>query len=52
MATYVISDIHGCFEEFWQMLRKIRLSEDDRLYLAGDCIDRGKQSLEMLKVGR
>lgn len=49
MATYVISDIHGCFKEFQQMLQKIEFSEDDRLYLAGDYIDRGKQSLEMLR---
>lgn len=49
MATYVISDIHGCFDEFQQMLGKIDLSDDDRLILAGDYIDRGPKSLEMLK---
>ena len=49
MATYVISDIHGCFDEFLKMLEKISFSESDRLYLAGDYIDRGKQSLEMLR---
>ena len=49
MATYVISDIHGCFDEFQTMLDKIKLSESDRLILAGDYIDRGKQSLEMLR---
>lgn len=49
MSTYVISDIHGCFDEFLQMLRKIQFSEGDRLYLAGDYIDRGKQNLEMLR---
>ena len=49
MATYVISDIHGCFGEFQQLLCKIEFSEADRLYLAGDYIDRGKQSLEMLR---
>ena len=49
MGTYVISDIHGCYEEFQSMLEKINFSDDDRLYLAGDYIDRGKQSLEMLK---
>ncbi len=49
MSTYVISDIHGCFDEFQEMIEKISLSEDDRLILAGDYIDRGKKSLEMLK---
>ena len=47
--TYVISDIHGCFDEFQEMLKKISFSPDDRLILAGDHIDRGKQSLEMLR---
>ena len=49
MATYVISDIHGCFDEFQQMLDKIDMSDVDRLILAGDYIDRGPKSLEMLR---
>ena len=49
MAINVISDIHGCFDEFQQMLSKINLSGDDRLILAGDYIDRGPKSLEMLR---
>ena len=49
MATYVISDIHGCFDEFQKMLRKISFSDEDTLYLAGDYIDRGLQSLKMLR---
>lgn len=48
-STYVISDIHGCFEEFQEMLKIISFSPDDRLFLAGDHIDRGKQSPEMLR---
>ncbi len=49
MSTYVISDIHGCFDEFQEMLSKISLSDDDRLILAGDYIDRGPKSREMLQ---
>lgn len=49
MSTYVISDIHGCCNEFLSMLEKICFSESDNLILAGDYIDRGKQSYEMLK---
>ncbi len=49
MSTYVMSDIHGCFEEFNHMLNKIHFSENDKLYLAGDYVDRGKDSMEMLK---
>ena len=49
MATYVMSDIHGCYDEFVSMLDKIRLSEGDELILAGDYVDRGRQNLEMLR---
>lgn len=49
MSTYVMSDIHGCYNEFNRMLDKIGFSENDKLYLAGDYIDRGKDSLGMLK---
>ena len=49
MYTYVISDIHGCFYEFMDMLKNINFSEEDRLIIAGDYIDRGSQSYEMLR---
>ncbi|MCR5687000.1 MAG: metallophosphoesterase [Lachnospiraceae bacterium] len=49
MATYVMSDIHGCFDEFQEMLARISLSGNDRLVLAGDYIDRGPKSREMLE---
>ena len=38
MSTYAISDIHGCFDEFRQMLDIIGFSETDRLILGGDSI--------------
>ena len=49
MSTYVIGDIHGCYDEFRSMLDKIQLSEADTLICLGDYIDRGSQSLEMLE---
>lgn len=49
MNTYVISDIHGCYEEFMAMLGKIGFSSADQLILAGDYVDRGKDSFRMLK---
>lgn len=48
MATYVMGDIHGCYDEFTAMLAKLSLSGNDRLILVGDYIDRGKKSFEML----
>lgn len=49
MSTYVISDIHGCYNELFLMLDKINFSDTDRLILAGDYIDRGNDSYKMLK---
>ena len=49
MSTYVMSDIHGCYQYFLAMLDKIGFSDEDRLIIAGDYIDRGKHSYEMLK---
>ncbi len=41
MATYVMSDIHGCKAEFDEMLEKIGFTEYDDLYIVGDVCDRG-----------
>ncbi len=49
MSTYVIGDIHGCLDELLQMLGLIALSEDDRVYLTGDYVDRGPKSPETLR---
>ena len=49
MSTYVMSDLHGCFDEFQKMLKKLNFSDEDQLIIAGDYIDRGKQSLEMME---
>ena len=49
MSTYVMADIHGHLNEFMEMLNQIGFSNEDELILAGDYIDRGNQSLEMLK---
>lgn len=49
MSTYVMSDIHGCYDELNMMLEKIKFSDDDTLIIAGDYIDRGNQNYEMLE---
>ncbi len=49
MSIYVMSDIHGCYDAFLSMLAKISFSDMDELILAGDYIDRGTQSYEMLQ---
>lgn len=50
MSTYVISDPHGCKDEFDAMLKKIQFSKDyDELWINGDICDRGKDSIALLQ---
>ena len=49
ISTYVMSDIHGCYDDMMQMLKQIEFSTKDTLILAGDYIDRGPKSYEMLQ---
>lgn len=50
MATYVVGDIHGCYDE-WMALNNRILEEDPsaRFILLGDIIDRGPKSYEMIQ---
>ncbi len=48
MATYVISDIHGEYEKFLKILRKIDLMPEDDLYVLGDIVDRGPHPVKCL----
>ncbi len=41
MSTYVISDIHGCYREFMQLLHMAKFTKQDTLYILGDIVDRG-----------
>ncbi len=47
---YAIGDIQGCFEPFQCLLKQIKFKKDkDQLWLAGDLVNRGPQSLETLR---
>lgn len=39
---WVVGDIHGCLKTFKALVQKIGLQKQDKLYLLGDYIDRGK----------
>lgn len=47
---YVMSDLHGEYGLFVSMLEKIRFSADDELYVCGDIIDKGEESVRLLKL--
>lgn len=50
MAVYAIGDIQGCYRQFRELLDKIQFNDrQDLLYLTGDIVNRGPDSLETLR---
>ena len=50
MTDYAIGDIQGCYERLLEVLAKVDFSPSrDRLWVAGDLINRGPSSLETLR---
>ena len=46
--VYVMSDIHGDYPSFYNMLAKINFSSFDKLYVLGDVVDKGPDNLRLL----
>lgn len=46
---YIISDIHGCYDEYIALLKKITLKDSDELYILGDILDRGPHPIKVLQ---
>lgn len=46
--TYVVSDIHGCFDKFKKLLKEIQFCDDDVMYVLGDIVDHGEEPIELL----
>jgi bis(5'-nucleosyl)-tetraphosphatase (symmetrical) len=51
MTVYFVGDIQGCYSELDALLSKIAFSaSDDQLYVAGDLVARGPDSLATLRL--
>ena len=46
---YLTSDIHGCLKEFKKILESVRFGKDDHLYIIGDVLGRGDDSIPLLQ---
>lgn len=47
---YCISDIHGYYDLFCRLLEKIKFGEGDKLYVLGDIVDKGPDSIRLAKL--
>lgn len=47
--TYVISDVHGEYDLFIKLLEKIKFSDSDKIIICGDVVDKGPDSVKLLK---
>lgn len=53
MSTYLIGDVHGCMDELHALLSQVDFnSQQDCLWLTGDLVARGPDSLEVLRFVR
>lgn len=50
--TIAIGDVHGCAEEFAQLLELIDPQEEDRVIQLGDLINRGPDSHSVIRIAR
>ena len=46
--TYVVSNIHSCYDKFKQLLSDIKFRESDIMYILGDIVDHGEDPIGLI----
>jgi len=46
----VVGDIHGCYDELMELLEKVGIGDDDRVFSVGDLITKGPKNKEVLEL--
>lgn len=47
--TYIIGDVHGCMDELQELVQLLAPTSDDQLIFIGDLIDRGPDSIGVVR---
>ena len=46
--TYVVSNLHGNYTKFKALLKTINFKDTDVMYVLGDIVDYGEESMELV----
>lgn len=46
---YVVSDLHGMYDKFLELLKIISFNDEDQMYILGDIFDRGDKPIDLIK---
>jgi len=48
--TIVVGDIHGCYDELKDLLKKVKLKKTDRVVAVGDLVSKGPKTTQVLDL--